>query len=196
MPSVMTIPSSAPLALTNMAGHLQLDSTELASAQQNPKVANITADYTISLHASPVEVQSPAPWSLDRLDQPDLPLDGSYHYSLDGSNVNIYILDTVGPGSQRMALQTVFIVAGHKNSKRFYDAWLIYVLPVSSMPEAAPRYVASPAHASVLAQGINKRHVQFQYSTANQAAGLTGRALLPVPAPVCVRVVCQACSAV
>lgn len=39
-------------------------------------------------------VQSPAPWGLDRSDQRDLPLSDSYSYGSDGSNVDVYVLDS------------------------------------------------------------------------------------------------------
>ncbi|MEU4357801.1 S8 family peptidase [Streptomyces virginiae] len=38
--------------------------------------------------------QSPAPWSLDRIDQRELPLDGSYTYATKAEGVTVYILDT------------------------------------------------------------------------------------------------------
>ncbi|MFE5623292.1 S8 family peptidase [Streptomyces virginiae] len=38
--------------------------------------------------------QSPAPWSLDRIDQRELPLDGSYTYATKAGGVTVYILDT------------------------------------------------------------------------------------------------------
>lgn len=40
-------------------------------------------------------VQSSAPWALDRIDQEYLPLSSNFTYYNTGSNVNIYIVDTV-----------------------------------------------------------------------------------------------------
>lgn len=38
--------------------------------------------------------QTSAPWDLDRIDQPTLPLDSNYHYSSEGADVTVYIIDT------------------------------------------------------------------------------------------------------
>ena len=44
---------------------------------------------------SPTDIQYDAPWALDRIDQDFLPLNHEYTYSNTGSNVNVYIVDTV-----------------------------------------------------------------------------------------------------
>ncbi|WP_405440512.1 S8 family peptidase [Streptomyces avidinii] len=38
--------------------------------------------------------QAPAPWSLDRIDQRELPLDGSYTYPTRAEGVTVYVVDT------------------------------------------------------------------------------------------------------
>lgn len=54
------------------------------------------ANQKVQVQQAPlVHVQQNAPWNLDRLDHPDLPLNGQYHYTLDGTGVSVYILDTV-----------------------------------------------------------------------------------------------------
>ncbi len=40
------------------------------------------------------DVQTNAPWGLDRIDQPNLPLNSQYVFDLDGSGVKAFILDT------------------------------------------------------------------------------------------------------
>lgn len=42
-----------------------------------------------------VSVERPAPWALDRIDQPALPLNSEFDYYNLGTNVNIYVVDTV-----------------------------------------------------------------------------------------------------
>ncbi|MFF3723465.1 S8 family peptidase [Streptomyces erythrochromogenes] len=50
-----------------------------------------TADTADTPQALP---QAPAPWTLDRIDQRELPLDGSYTYATKAEGVTVYVLDT------------------------------------------------------------------------------------------------------
>lgn len=67
-----------------------LSGTELAEIATYSTVIGIEEDQVISISES----QSSATWSLDRLDQQSLPLSGTFDYSLDGSGVWAYVVDT------------------------------------------------------------------------------------------------------
>ena len=57
---------------------------------RNPQVAYVEQDQVFSISAT----QSGATWGLDRIDQRNLPLSGSYTYNFDGTGVHAYIVDT------------------------------------------------------------------------------------------------------
>jgi subtilisin family serine protease len=59
---------------------------------QDARVAIVEADREISVNA--LQTQTSAPWNLDRVDQRNLPWDGSYSYPGTGSGVHVYIIDT------------------------------------------------------------------------------------------------------
>ncbi len=54
------------------------------------RVERVEADQVMSAVGS----ESPATWGLDRIDQSALPLNNTYDYSNDGTNVTVYIIDT------------------------------------------------------------------------------------------------------
>jgi subtilase family protein/Big-like domain-containing protein/peptidase inhibitor I9 len=56
----------------------------------DPRVAVVEEDAEVHLDTT----QTGATWGLDRIDQPNRPLDGSYTYNVDGSGVAAYIIDT------------------------------------------------------------------------------------------------------
>lgn len=56
----------------------------------DPRVERVEADQVMSAIAT----QTPATWGIDRIDQSSRPLDNSYTYANDGSNVTVYIIDT------------------------------------------------------------------------------------------------------
>ncbi|MGW6786737.1 S8 family peptidase [Streptomyces sp. NPDC054987] len=69
-----------------------------AALAADPRVASVEPDavfHTTGSADTPHTLpQRPAPWSLDRIDQRELPLDGSYTYATKAEGVTVYILDT------------------------------------------------------------------------------------------------------
>ena len=74
----------------------QLSAGQQEALGQNKNIKALHPDVPVSTQQIPkVQKQKNAPWHLDRIDQQNLPLDGLYDYTLDGSGINVYILDTV-----------------------------------------------------------------------------------------------------
>jgi subtilisin family serine protease len=67
-----------------------LSATAAAALARNPQVRYIEQDSV----RETVAVQSGATWGLDRIDQRDRPLDGSYTYDTTAPTVHAYIIDT------------------------------------------------------------------------------------------------------
>jgi subtilisin family serine protease len=57
---------------------------------EDPRVLYVEEDGVVSLNAT----QSNATWGLDRIDQRDRPLSGTYNYNWTGSGVRAYVIDT------------------------------------------------------------------------------------------------------
>lgn len=69
---------------------IRLTPEAAARLSTDPRVQRIEEDGYVHL----VTTQSNATWGLDRIDQRDLPLSGTYTYTTTGSGVNAYIIDT------------------------------------------------------------------------------------------------------
>jgi len=68
----------------------RLDEAQALALAADPAVKFVEEDGEVSLNTS----QSNATWGLDRIDQANRPLNGTYNYDLTGANVNAYIIDT------------------------------------------------------------------------------------------------------
>jgi subtilisin family serine protease len=68
----------------------ELNQGQLNALQHNPAVAYVEQDMRVSLNTT----QSGATWGLDRIDQRDRPLNGTYTYTPTGAGVRVYVVDT------------------------------------------------------------------------------------------------------
>lgn len=68
----------------------QLPAAAVQALERNPNVAYVEPDGIVTTMAT----QTNATWGLDRIDQRNLPLNGTYTYDFTGSGVNVYIIDT------------------------------------------------------------------------------------------------------
>jgi serine protease len=75
-------------ALRGFSARLPLQAAE--ALRNNPKVALVEEDIEVSIAAT----QLNATWGLDRIDQRDLPLSGTYRHDGSGAGVRLYVIDT------------------------------------------------------------------------------------------------------
>src|SRR5215207_4557686 len=75
-------------ALNGYAAEMTED--EALALSEDPRVQYVEEDQVYTT----VATQTSAPWGLDRIDQRNRPLNGTYNYNWTGSGVRVYVIDT------------------------------------------------------------------------------------------------------
>ncbi|KAK9865466.1 hypothetical protein WJX84_003473 [Apatococcus fuscideae] len=72
-----------------------LTPAQYSQLERHEQIQDVHTDGIVHTHQiEQVQTQQNVGWDLDRMDQPQLPLDGNYRYTSDGTGVNAYIIDT------------------------------------------------------------------------------------------------------
>ncbi len=69
----------------------EMSEQQALAMARHPKVLLVEEDAVVTIAATQ---NNPPSWGLDRVDQRNLPLSGSYTFDFDGTGVNAYIIDT------------------------------------------------------------------------------------------------------
>ena len=68
----------------------EMNEAQAAALSRDPRVKYVEEDGVMSIDTT----QTNATWGIDRIDQRDLPLSGTYNFDADGSGVTVYVIDT------------------------------------------------------------------------------------------------------
>lgn len=72
----------------------RLSGRAYAAVASDKRVAYVERDGMAYPTQTPTPTQTDATWGLDRIDQPDLPLSGTYSYGSEGMGVTAYVIDS------------------------------------------------------------------------------------------------------